>query len=185
MNGNGNEVKTIKVKDAPGNSTTYQVPDGRFIRVHLKLLTADTELATAQNIMVETSAYEVDEAGDFIVDDYGEPITMPRVRISIPTALVREGTDTMNAGWIKTDLAYNPKKPRDDQVDVKHVPTLPKTGHAGDRVYVESEKETYVYSPGLYENTRRQQLSNFLRANPVAVVTPLTDDQIESLKPSS
>lgn len=177
------EPVVVDVKDSPKNSTTYLLPDGRYVRVHLKLLTTDDALATANEVEVRTSAYEVNKNGDFIVDEDGEPVMMPRQGIRIPLSQVHSGATLMKPGWVETDIAYDPKNPREDSADVRQLKNLPKNGKSGERVYIEGDKKTYSYTDGLYENVRRQQITTFTRANVLPATTTVDPSKIEALKP--
>lgn len=176
-------MNRIDIKDNPANASNYELEDGRIVRVHLRLLTPDSELAKAEFIDVETVAYEITKSGAFVVDDNGEPITLPKQRTRIPLANVRAGADSMKPGWTRQDLSYDPKNPRDDVADVKQLKALPKSGKSGDRVYVEADKSTYVYTDGLYETVRHSRVAEMLSIVPIAVVQTLTADQLKDLRP--
>lgn len=175
-------MQKIEITDAPPASSTYLLDDGRYIRVHLRLLTPEADLATADWLDVETTAYEVNKKGDFVVDNNGEPVMLPRQRSRIPLENIRKGLDSAQPGWVVQDLAYDPDNPREDVKDVRQLATVPKTGKPGDRVYAKDTKLTYAYVEGQYELARQRRAGQLASVTPAATVAPLTQAQVDALK---
>lgn len=145
-------MKRIDVKDLPANAAAYELDDGRIFRVHLDLKTPTDQLATANDVEVETRGYQINEAGAFMIDDNQEPITLPPQRARIPLANVREGRDTMKPGWV--EQVYDPAG--EEPVDARKLKKLPATGTPGEQVLTDGK--LYTYSDGLYESVRRNRL---------------------------
>lgn len=172
-------MERIEVKDTPAGATNYKLDDGRIVRVHLKVLTPESEIPTADMLAVQTNGYEINKDGAFIVDDNGEPITLAKNVTSVPLASIRNGSDNMNGGWVETDLAYDPENPRADVADVRQLKTLPKTGAANDRVYAKDDKKTYVYNAGQYETIRLRRAAEM-----AAVVSAPVPLEVQAILPT-
>lgn len=167
-------MKRIDVKDLPSNAAAYELDDGRIFRVHLDLKTPTDQLATAQDVEVETRGYQINEAGAFMIDDNQEPITLPPQRARIPLGNVREGRDTMKPGWV--EQAYDPAG--EEPVGARKLKKLPATGTPGEQVLTDGK--LYSYSDGLYESVRRHRILELGSVTP----TPVADQAfVDSILP--
>lgn len=155
----------------PAGATMIETDDGRFFRIHTKVLTPEADIPKVDMLQVQTHGYEVDKSGNLMVDENDEPIMLDKQITSIPMANIHNGSDTMNPGWMAQDLAYDPENPREDQKDIRQLKSVPKEGNPGDRVYSKTDKATYVYSPGQYANIRERRVSDF-----AARTAPKSDD---------
>lgn len=167
-------MKRIDVKDLPANAAAYELDDGRIFRVHLELKTPTDQLATAQDIEVETRGYQINADGAFMVDDNLEPITLPAQRARIPLGNVREGRDTMKPGWV--EQPYDPAAGISE--GTRQLKKLPATGTPGEQVL--TGDKLYSYSDGLYESVRLHRLLELKAEAP----TPVADQAfVDSIVP--
>jgi hypothetical protein len=174
-------MKTVNIKGTPPAATNYQLDDGRIYRILLFLLTPESALATADDVSVETRGYEVTQDGSFVIDDNGEPITLPNQRARIPMANVRNGSATMKAGW----NAQNLPEEEDDEAykeataGARKLKKLPSEGEVGEKVLVDGT--LYVYELGLYETIRQMRLQEVKPQEPdVPAETP---EDVKALLP--
>ena len=163
-------MKRIDVSDLPANAAAYELEDGRIFRVHLELKTPTDQLATAQDVEVETRGYQINAAGAFMVDDNLEPITLAPQRARIPLANVREGRDTMKPGWREVTEQPDPETP------ARKLKKLPATAEPGDVVLVDDK--FYAYTEGLYESVRRHRLLELKAEAPTPVADQAFVDSI-------
>lgn len=168
-------MDTVNVKGTASGATIVKTDDGRYFRIHTKVLTPEAEIPNASLLQVQTHGYEVDKNGAFLVDGNDEPIMLEKSITSIPLENIRNGSDTMNGGWVAQDLAYDPDEPREDQKDIRQLKAVPKEGKPGDRVYSKDAKQTYVYSPGQYANIRERRISDFVARTSETSTGPAVD----------
>lgn len=164
-------MKRINVADLAANATAYELDDGRVYRIHMNLITPVQNLATADYVEVETKGYQIDKSGAFMVDDNGEPITLPPQRARIPLANVRAGLDTVKPGWVAQNLPEDEAAQAEALKGARKLKKLPSEGEAGDKVLVDDV--LYGWGDGLYDQVRRQRLADLA---PMADAPAALDD---------
>lgn len=172
-------MKRVDIPDLPENATAYQLDDGRYYRVHLRLITPVQNLATADYVEVETNGYQIDKSGAFMVNDDQEPITLEKQRARIPLSQFRAGLDTLKPGWVKQTLPDDEVAQAEALKDARKLKTLPKTGESGDKVL--SNDELYVWSDGLYDAVRRARVAGI--APDAEAPEPLDEEIIANMIP--
>lgn len=172
-------MKRIEIADTAASAANYELDDGRIFRIHLKLITPQEQLGSADFVEVETRGFEVTKNGSFVVDDDGMPVLLAPQRARIPLANIRSGLDSAKPGWIKQTLPDD-KDARAQVLDPhKSIKTLPKSGEPGDVKRVGDE--LYTYTDGLYEQVRRGRIGEVLNTKQSA--PKLDADAVASLVP--
>lgn len=171
-------MKRIEIPDTVGSASNYELDDGRIIRIHLRLVTPVEQLGNADYVEVETRGFEVDKKGSFIVDNEGMPIAIAPQRARIPLTNVKQGLDSVKAGWIKNTLPEDKDALAAALEPHKSLKNLPKTGDTGDVKRVGDE--LYTWTDGLYEQVRRGRLAEIANVKPAV---KLDEETINSLIP--
>lgn len=165
-------MKKIQIADTVSSASNYQMDDGRIYRIHLKLITPKEQLATSDFVEVETQGYEVTKSGAFVVDDDGMPVTIPVQRARIPLENVRNGNDSVKAGWVKQALVETGDELAALLAQHTKLKNIPKTGEHGDVKRVGDD--LYSYTDGLYDKVREARLSEISKAS-----TPVVFDEAQ------
>ena len=144
----------------PALAGDYDLGDGRYARVLLKKLGSQ-----AGHVQYESQAYQVNDQGQFVLDDAGWPVRTPSTPHSINLSGLAARTAARDPGWVKyvprPGLVLDPLDPPAGWLTGNGAPTA--AAEEGqfymDLVATGNASVGWVWSCGEFESFRRGKVA--------------------------